>query len=163
MEVQATTRWMVASVRTPRDMAGRVRAMPSRRRRAATRSAASDRSDALINIESLQFSDVLMKISGIARADFNSDIKSDLVLHNSMTGEVHLWQMNGATVTSADGVTQWPLAWQIQNTGDYTGDGKNDLVWRDTKSGEIQIWQMDSATIISAHTPAIIPTDWVIS
>jgi hypothetical protein len=46
--------------------------------------------------------------------DYNGDGMSDILLLDS-AGDLAVWLMNGATVTSAVGITNVGPSWQVQN------------------------------------------------
>jgi len=97
-------------------------------------------------------SDVNWGIAGIG--DFDGDGKSDILWHNSATGENLLWLMNGAAIASAvSSNAMTDLNWGIAGTGDFDGDGKADILWRNRATGEDAIWFMNGATLSSS--PAI--------
>ena len=83
--------------------------------------------------------------------DFNGDGRSDILWHNSTTGENVIWLMNGAAISSS--VTFATVAdpnWSIAGVGDFNGDGKSDILWRNRATGENAIWLMNGAAISSA-------------
>jgi probable HAF family extracellular repeat protein len=96
--------------------------------------------------------------------DFNGDGKSDILWHNTSTGDVAVWLMNGVSPTRqvvvAPGV---PLAWQIVGVGDLDGDGKADLVWRNTTTGDVAVWLMNGVSLNQAAVVAsAVPPAWQI-
>jgi chitodextrinase len=91
-------------------------------------------------------------VAGIG--DFDGDGKSDILWHNSATGENLLWLMNGAAIVSAvSSNAMADLNWSIAGTGDFDGDGKSDILWRNRVTGQDAIWFMNGATLSSS--PAI--------
>jgi FG-GAP-like repeat len=50
-----------------------------------------------------------------ATADFTGDGKADILLRNSGTGAMYLWQMDGATLTSSTFVGAESTAYAIAN------------------------------------------------
>ncbi|MBF0495899.1 MAG: FG-GAP repeat protein [Deltaproteobacteria bacterium] len=82
--------------------------------------------------------------------DFNVDGKSDTLWRHATTGEVYLWTMNGATISSLGSVAIiGDLNWKIQGIGDFNGDGKADILWRNTATGEVWIYLMNGPAIAS--------------
>ena len=86
----------------------------------------------------------------VGSRDFNGDGKTDLLWHNSSTGEPQIWFMNGfgfadrATVVGEDGSpARVGLPWRIVGTNDFDGDRKTDVLWHNSSSGETQIWFMN--------------------
>src|ERR1700722_18034004 len=97
----------------------------------------------------------------VGTGDFNQDGKADILWHNSSTGGIEIWLMDGAKVTSTPTViadTGQPALigppWSIVGTGDSNQDGKADILWHNSSTGGIEIWLMDGAKVIS--TPTVI-------
>ncbi|BAY59987.1 hypothetical protein NIES22_00440 [Calothrix brevissima NIES-22] len=91
--------------------------------------------------------------------DINSDRKSDIIWHNSSTGETQIWLMNGykvtsrATVIGEDGrATAIGSPWNIVGSGDINSDGKSDIIWHNSSTGETQIWLMNGSKVASRAT-----------
>ena len=61
----------------------------------------------------------------VAVDDLNGDGKSDILWHNSVTGETAAWLMDGTTLIAGGALL--PAHWQITRTGDFNGDGKADI------------------------------------
>ncbi len=77
-------------------------------------------------------------------ADFNGDMKSDLLWRNSRTGEVQLWLMDGLNPINNISLGTVPdLGWQIAGVGDFNGDGSPDILWRHYEQGENYVWFMN--------------------
>jgi hypothetical protein len=83
--------------------------------------------------------------------DFNSDGKTDFLLHRAGTGEVFLWLMNGITLQSGTLTTPPNMdpAWRASATGDFNADGKPDILWRHGTTGQLRIWTMNGAVRLS--------------
>jgi len=97
--------------------------------------------------------------------DFDGDGKSDILWHNSATGENLLWFMNGAAIVSAVSVSAMTdLNWTIAGTGDFDGNGKADILWRNPTTGEDVIWFMNGATLSSSPAiGAVMDLNWSIA
>ena len=63
--------------------------------------------------------------------DVTGDGKADMVWHNGLTGEVYIWEMNGAVVTNGRGGAFVPLGQTIRAVADYNGDGRADVLLSD--------------------------------
>ncbi|HPK70420.1 MAG TPA: carboxypeptidase regulatory-like domain-containing protein [Vicinamibacterales bacterium] len=77
-------------------------------------------------------------------ADFDADMKADLLWWNSVAGDVWIWRLDGADVLSEHcvGVVA-NTDYRIQAAGDYNGDQKADILWRNVVAGDMWIWLMD--------------------
>ena len=88
--------------------------------------------------------------AGAARrsaADFNGDLKSDIVWRHTTRGDVWLWPMDGAVRTTEMHVgTVADTNWEIRGLGDQNGDGRADLLWRHKTTGMIYCWPMSGGT-----------------
>ena len=81
------------------------------------------------------------------RADFNADLRTDLVWKQTGSNATAIWLMNGGGPTgnqllSADG------AWAITNVGDTNGNARADIVWRST-GGATALWLMNGLGPVS--------------
>jgi len=95
----------------------------------------------------------------VGSRDFDGDGKTDLLWHNSATGETQIWHMNGhtlsgrATVLGENGSAAFVgLPWSIVGTGDMNGDKKSDIIWHNSSTGETQIWHMNGYRVSGRAT-----------
>jgi hypothetical protein len=102
---------------------------------------------------------VTVKPACTSTHDANSDGKSDIVWRDT-SGNVAMWLMNGATLSSGAGIGNVPPAtWNIVGQRDFDGNGTADLLWRDS-SGNTAIWFMSGTQVSSALGIGNIPTNW---
>ena len=73
--------------------------------------------------------------------DFDGDGRSDIALHNTATGEVREWWMDGLVVAAdvALGIQANANA-RVVGTGDYDGNGESDLLWQDQVTWAVEVW-----------------------
>ena len=100
---------------------------------------------------------------GRVGADFNGDLKSDLVWEDTATGEHYVWLMNGTGFASSVFLGVIPAQWHVAATADFNGDGKPDLVWQNTATGERAIWLMDGTTYLGSVSLGTVPVEWSIA
>ena len=94
-----------------------------------------------------------------ATHDFNGDSKSD-ILWRDTGGNVGVWLMNGATITSAVVSGSAPSNWNIVGQRDFNGDRRSDILWTDT-SGNVAVWLMNGTTLSSVAMVATgVPSVW---
>ena len=75
-------------------------------------------------------------INGVG--DFDGDGKSDILWRNTTTGDVGLWELNGASIALATNIANGVASnWVINGVGDVNGDGKSDIIWRNTTTGDV--------------------------
>ncbi|MGI0026125.1 MAG: FG-GAP repeat domain-containing protein, partial [Nitrososphaera sp.] len=77
--------------------------------------------------------------------DFNGDGKTDLFWHNSNTGDISAWLMNGDRVSQYTSYDDVPFSsgWHLRGFGDFNGDGKTNLFWYNSNTGETSAWLMN--------------------
>jgi hypothetical protein len=91
--------------------------------------------------------------------DFSQNGTADILWHNSSTGEIQMWFMDGsrvagrATVVAENGdpVSIGP-PWSILGACDYNLNGAADILWHNSSTGETQIWFMDGPRIAARAT-----------
>ena len=116
----------------------------------------------------------------VGTGDFNRDRNSDILWHNSSTGETQIWFMSGskvasrATVLGEDGLPALVgLPWSIVGVGDFDNDSNDDILWHNSSTGETQIWFMDpppngfrvrsrGTVVPEAGSPILIGLPWSI-
>lgn len=96
----------------------------------------------------------------IAFGDVNGDKKADIVFHNASTGQVAVWLLDGATITSGALIGSLPNAAPLA-VGDINGDGNRDIVWR-RSNGQIWGWLLNgTSTPVSARIgTTVVGSDW---
>ena len=90
------------------------------------------------------FTDTKWQIRGVG--DFDGDGRSDVLWHNSVTGDLYVWFMNATVVTGASFLNPSGLAdtrWQIEAVADFDGDRSPDLLWRHLDTGALYVWLMN--------------------
>lgn len=90
------------------------------------------------------------QVAGVA--DFDRDGRSDILFHNSRTGRLSTWFMDGATAVDTPLLASWkPLPWQVA-AGDFDGDGNVDLVHYNRTTGELEYHLMDGIDVVAVST-----------
>jgi hypothetical protein len=100
-----------------------------------------------------------LSLTQIGSADFDGDLKSDILWRHVTLGEMWLWPMNGAarmgetylgTVADTD--------WEIRGLGNQRGSGQAGILWRNRTTGMIYFWRMDGSTVLSqTHVATVDP------
>jgi hypothetical protein len=66
----------------------------------------------------------------IGSADFNGDLKADVLWQHETTGAISVWTMDGDTFLSGSTVLtpEAGAGWEVFGTGDFTGDGRAEIL-----------------------------------
>jgi probable HAF family extracellular repeat protein len=107
------------------------------------------------------------QVAGVA--DFNGDLKPDLLWRHATQGLLAVWYLDGINLTGASllnpsGIAD--LAWRLEGTADFNGDNKPDLVWRHATQGLLAAWLMDGVNLTAAslfNPSAIDDLTWKIA
>ncbi len=105
-------------------------------------------------------SDTNWRIAGTG--DFDRDNNMDLVLRNSVTGQVDVWLMEGVNLRSVGVVSTVPdAAWRIAAVADMNGDWYPDLIWQHGTIGNLAVWFMQGTSPIgfARTSPGTIPVN----
>jgi hypothetical protein len=85
--------------------------------------------------------------------DFDGDGKNDVLWQHAVTGQLYVWLMNGASMTSSVALPTVPG--RVETTGDFNGDGKPDIIYRDPATGDISVLFMNGTAPLNG-TPTWI-------
>lgn len=98
------------------------------------------------------------------------DGQSDLVLHNSASGEVQFWLMSGSQrvgpAVALSGGPAMAAPWQLAASGDFNDDGRPDLLWRNGGTQKLLIWTMNKTARIGDLVPTpdqAVDGNWVVA
>ncbi len=100
-------------------------------------------------------------------ADFNSDNRDDIVLHEiGGQGRVAIWYMYGHNMIGASLLDQGLSATSsIEGVADFDGDGDGDILIKDSSNttNPYSIWLVQTGYIVSASPLMSSPTpDWIV-
>jgi hypothetical protein len=83
-----------------------------------------------------------------AVTDLDGDGRSDVLWHNTATGQLFRLGMNGlAPAAGAMIYAESDTRWKIVGDGDFNGDGRSDLAWRHDDDGRIYIMLMGAGGV----------------
>jgi CSLREA domain-containing protein len=91
-------------------------------------------------------SSVAAAVIGAPSGDYNASGTRDLLLRNSVNGEVSMWLLNGPAVVASGIVGSPGGTYKIAGVADFDGDGKSDILLRDG-AGNIGMWFMNGLVI----------------
>lgn len=76
--------------------------------------------------------------------DLNGNGKTDLLWHNTETGLLYAWMMDGLMILDMTGLgTVANTDWKAVTFGDMNGNGNLDIIWENNISGKRLVWYMD--------------------
>jgi hypothetical protein len=87
------------------------------------------------------------------KGDMNRDGETDLLLHNTVSGENQVWFMNNTVRDGAPAtITPAPasLDWVVAGVDDFNADQQNDLLMWNTVTGAAEFWLMSGTTRVGA-------------
>lgn len=98
----------------------------------------------------------------LGAADFDGDLRADLLWRNAATGQVYVMLMMGTAIKGGGIVHTEPnTAWQIVAIGDYNGDFRGDLLWRNSSNGQVYLMRLNGATQAGGAVIHVEPsTSW---
>ena len=120
---------------------------------------ATEGTDTLRNVETLQFSDRKVVIED-PQTDFNADGNSDLLWFRQSDGYAYLWTLNNNVQSGGNAIGQIGGDWTVQTTGDFNGDGSSDFVWKNTVSGQFYLWNFTNGIQSGGSNIGVIGTNW---
>jgi hypothetical protein len=85
----------------------------------------------------------------VGAADFNGDVRTDILWQHDVTGHLVAWFMHGLGRTSTAFLSPSAVPdpnWKVRGVADYRGDGSVDLLWRNLSSDSVVIWTMNGVT-----------------
>jgi hypothetical protein len=88
-------------------------------------------------------------------SDFNNDGKSDMLLVNTTSHLVNIWDSTGSGFQNTS-TSSYAAGWSVLGTGSFTGSGQADIYWYNSSTHQISVW--DSAYQASGLSTA--PTGW---
>src|ERR1043166_72731 len=102
----------------------------------------------------------------VATADFDGDLKPDLVWQSDDTRQVIVWYMGGDEDREYEGWNYLstdviPSGWRVAGAGDFNADGKPDLVWENDSTRQVTIWYMGATENHTMQNWTFVPTDTV--
>jgi len=83
-------------------------------------------------------------------ADFNGDLRSDVLWRHQTGGDMWVWAVDGpAHLGDAYVQTVADADWEIRAVADFDGDADPDLLWRNRTTGEIYLWVMQGTSPVA--------------
>ncbi|HUO88342.1 MAG TPA: hypothetical protein VMU08_04135, partial [Rhizomicrobium sp.] len=93
-----------------------------------------------------------------AAGDFNGDGTTDILWHDSVSGDVRDWLMQNDALSS--NLDFGGTSYKVIASGNFNGDATTDLLWEDPVSGEVREWNMANGALSSQNVIGGVPPDW---
>ena len=93
----------------------------------------------------------------VGTADLTNNGRDDILLQNSVTGNLTAEFMNGTSVTSSSTITVGDPSWHVAGTGMENGEAA--IIWQNT-SGTAGIWLMNGTTPVAEAGLLNAGTGW---
>jgi spore germination protein YaaH len=85
--------------------------------------------------------------SPVAAGHFTRDGQPDIILRDTSTGDVKLWQMNGLTIGATLPVLSTGEGlWKVVGAADLDSDGRHEIIWHYPPNGAVAYWKRDVAS-----------------
>jgi hypothetical protein len=98
------------------------------------------------------------QFSGIG--DFNGDGQADLMLRNSTTGGLEVYNIANNQIVNASFMGTVGLNWQFSGIGDFNGDGASDMMLRNANTGGLEVYDIANNQITGAAFLGTVGLDW---
>ena len=121
--------------------------------------------DYVVNVESLKFSDIQVPLSGVQQNHLSSldgGRFDDVLLRNSVTGQVAYQDMNGTAETGGlkSILGSLPAGWSAVGTGDLTDDGRAEVFVQNANTGSIYFVNTASGASVWGTVTTSLTSDY---
>ena len=86
--------------------------------------------------------------------------ETDLLLRNSTTGGLEVYDINNNQLTGAAFLGPIGLEWQFAGVAPVSGAGRSDLVLRNVNTGAFEVYDIANNMITSAASLGAVGLDW---
>lgn len=93
-------------------------------------------------------------LRAVAVGDLDGDGRPDVLLQNTLTGELEYWLLEGSRLVGSGAIVapDWlppEPEWRVVGLGDLNRDGRPDLLFQDSRTGKLAWWMLDGTTFQS--------------
>jgi hypothetical protein len=92
--------------------------------------------------------------------NFSSLGESDMILRDSSTGGLEVYDIANNQITGAAFLGTVGLDWQVAGFGPISGAGKSDMVLRNNSTGAFEVYDIANNQITSAASLGQVGLDW---
>ena len=86
-----------------------------------------------------------------------------MLMRNSNTGVLEVYDIRGNTITSAAAMGQIGLEWQFVGFGPISGAGASDMVMRNSNDGAFELFDISNNQITSAAPMGQVGLEWSVA
>jgi len=99
-----------------------------------------------------------------AFGNFSSRGTSDMILRNTNTGGLEVYDIDSNQITGAAFMGTVGLDWQIVGSGNFSSNpGESDLMMRNTKTGAFEVYDIANNQITAAFSLGAVGLDWQVA
>jgi hypothetical protein len=99
------------------------------------------------------------QFSGVG--NFSSFGESDLLLRNSNTGGIEVYDIANNQITNATFIGTVGIDWQFSGVGNFSGNpGETDLLLRNSKAGGLEVYDIANNQLTGAAFIGTVGLDW---
>jgi hypothetical protein len=96
--------------------------------------------------------------------NFSSLGESDMILRNTTTGGLEVYDISNNQITNAVFMGTVGLNWQIVGVGDFSSmPGETDLMMRDANTGAFEVYDISNNQITSAFSLGMVGLNWQVA
>jgi hypothetical protein len=94
---------------------------------------------------------------------FTPGVPADLVMRNSGTGALEIYDIGNNAMLGAAGMGAVGLDWKTAGFGGFSGRaGEGDMLMRNTKTGALYVYDIANNALISAFAMGAVGLDWAV-
>src|SRR5207237_1318024 len=92
--------------------------------------------------------------------NFSSRGETDMILRNSNTGGVEVYDIANNQITGANFMGGVGLDWQFSGVGNFSGRGESDMLLRNANTGGFEVYDIANNQITSAASLGQVGLEW---
>src|SRR5262249_55036195 len=93
-------------------------------------------------------------------ANFSGRDTSDLLLRNSDSGGLQVYNINDNQITGSALIGTVGLDWQFSGVGHFSVPGESDLLLRNSSTGALQLYNIKNDQITGSESIGTVGVDW---
>src|SRR5262245_3603685 len=99
----------------------------------------------------------------LAFGNFDSVGNTDMILRNSNTGGLEVYDISNNQITGAAFMGAVGLNWQFSGVGNFSGRGTSDMMLRNSNTGGLEVYDINNNQITGAAFIGTVGVDWKFS